>query len=165
MEITSDLFSRMNAAKHLFLRSLTESGINQLHLVIEEAVVNEAKRGNMAPSTLPDSLAFLRESSAPIESIEGCLAFRLHWKRYAAYLVTEECVGSCGDYADEVFEGDRLRKYSKSHFLDHLARDTGAHSRPLIHFKIICENHLVDVAAEDLPEIEIVQSFDRNWIH
>ncbi len=165
MEITSDLSARINSAKHLFLRSLTESGINQLHLVIEEAVVNEAKRGKMEPSALPESLSFLRESSAPIESTDGCLAFRLYWKRYAAYLVTEECVGSCGDYADEVFEGDRLRRYSRSHFLDHLARDTGAHSRPLIHFKIICENHLVDVAAEDLPEIEIVQSFDRNWIH
>ncbi len=165
MEITSDLYSRMNSVRHIFLRSLTESGINQLHLVVEEAVVNEAKRGKMQLSASPEPLAFLRESSAPIESIEGCLAFRLYWKRYAAYLVTEECVGSCGNYADEVFEGDRLRRYSKSHFLDHLARDTGAHSRPLIHFKIICENHLVDVAAEDLPEIEMVQSFDRDWIH
>lgn len=79
--------------------------------------------------------------------------------------MTEECVGSCGDYSDELFEGDRVRKYSKSHFLEHLARDTGAHSEPLIHFKIICENHLVDVTAEDLPEIEIVHSFDRSWIH
>ena len=117
MEITGSLFARVNKAKHLFLRSLTESGINQLHLVVEEAVVNEAKRGKMKSSDIPDFLAFLLESSAPIESIDGCLAFRLYWKHYAAYLVTEECVGSCGDYADEVFEGDRLRKYSKSHFL------------------------------------------------
>jgi hypothetical protein len=118
----------------------------------------------MQPSGLPDSLAFLRESSAPIEWMDGCLAFRLYWKRYAAYLVTEECVGSCGDYAEEVFEGDRLRRYSKSHFLDHLSRDTGAHSRPLIHFKIICENHLVDVAAEDPPKIEIVPRANWTWI-
>lgn len=161
MEITDGLFARINEAKHLFLRSLNELSIAQLELVVEEAVVNEAKRGKMKSTQLPADLAFLLNDAAPFETVDGCLAFRFYRKCYAAFLVTEECVGSCGHYDDEVFEGNRLRIYSKSHFLEHLARDTGAHTQPLIHYKIICENQLVDVAAENPPEIEIVQPSAR----
>jgi hypothetical protein len=158
------LFDRINEAKHLFLRSIKESGINQLELVFEEAIVNEAKRGKMESSQLPADLAFLLEDAAPIESVDGCIAFRMHWKRYTAFLVTEECVGGGGQYADEAYLGHLLRIYSKSHFLEHLARDTGGHTAPLMHYKIISENHVVDGVAEIQPEIEIVPNSARNWI-
>jgi len=157
------LFDRVNACASLFLRSINEMGINQVEIIIEEAVVNEALRGKMDPTQLPSELSFLLDSAAPIESVPGCQAFRLYWKGYAAYLVTEECVGSCGHFEDEVFEGDRLRIYSKSHFLDHLARDTGAHGE-LIHYKITCENHLVDIAAEEPPVIEAIPRQEWTWI-
>jgi hypothetical protein len=72
---------------------------------------------------------------------------------YAAYLVTEECVGSCGSYADEEFTGGFFRVDSKSHFFAHLSRDSGGHLEPLMHYKIVCLNHLIDVASCAPPEI------------
>jgi len=45
--------------------------------------------------------------------------FELFWKRYAAYLVTEELVGSNSltGYDDESYTGSILRVYTKSHSL------------------------------------------------
>jgi len=94
----------------------------------------------------------------PIEHTRDCKSFELTWKHYIAYLVTEECVGSCGDYQDEMYTGKVFRVYSKSHFLEHLARDTGGHTQPIHHYKLICLNHLVDVASYSPPAIRALAS-------
>jgi hypothetical protein len=146
MEIQIDYFARINQAKHLFLRSLTPLSIAELELIVEEAIVNEAMRGSIESTSLPVELSFLLNDAAPIESVEGCLSFRLYWKRIAAFLVTEECVGGCGQYDDEVYEGKRFRLYSKSH----------GHLGELIHYKIVCEHQLIDIVSDALPEIEII---------
>jgi hypothetical protein len=91
-----------------------------------------------------------------IESTESCRTFELFWKHYVAYSVTEECVGSCGRYEDETYTGKVLRMYTTSHFLNHLARDTGGHIEPIRHYKLICLNHLIDVAAYAEPEIRLI---------
>ena len=65
--------------------------------------------------------------------------------------------GSCGKYDDESFSGKLLRVYSRSHFLEHLGRDTGSHTEPVQHYKIICLNHLVDVAAYEPPDIQVLK--------
>lgn len=145
----------LNAVKYLYLQSLSEPSDNSLQLVVQEAVVN---RSTTLPTALPElpELVALRRDAWPIESIDGCKSFEIYWKRYAAYLVTEEMVGSCGGYDDEVFSGNLLRLYSKSHFLDHLARDTGGHLEPILHYKLVCLNHLIDVAAYAPPEIRLI---------
>jgi hypothetical protein len=74
-----------------------------------------------------------------------------------AYLVTEECVGSAGKYDDEVYTGKLLRYYEKSHFLNHLGKDTGGHFQYLKHYKLVCLNHLIDVASEEPPEVRAVE--------
>jgi hypothetical protein len=156
MHLDDEFASLINNATYIYLRSIREPLDNQLELIVEEAVANEQKRGEIPrPNELPE-IAALSKDSAPIESTPGCLTFRFYWKHYAAYLVTEEMVGSCGNYDDELYKGRLFRLYTKSHFLNHLSRDTGAHSNPLLHYKITCLNHLVDVAAENPPEIEIV---------
>ena len=70
--------------------------------------------------------------------------------------VTEECVGSCGSHDDEIFRGKLFRVYTKSHFLEHLARDTGGHTETILHYKLTCLNHLIDVAAYAPPEVRQV---------
>jgi hypothetical protein len=92
----------------------------------------------------------------PIESIESCRTFELTWKVYVAYLVTEECVGSCGKYDAELFDGRLFRVYTKSHFLNHLEKDTGAHADPIHHYKLVCLNHLIDVAAYAPPDVRLI---------
>ncbi len=165
MEDDDRQLARINQTTYLSLRSLNDLGINQLELVVEEAIVNEAMRGKLtlASTRLPENVAFLLNDAAPIESVEGCQSFRFFWKHYVAYLVTEECIAGGGGHDDESFSGKLVRLYSKSHFLDHLARDTGGHMRPLIHYKIICQNQVIDVAAEDSPEIEILGDASPTW--
>src|ERR1700758_3079214 len=118
---------QLNSVQYLYLRQLVEPRDNSLRLVVEEAVVNRAG----VASFHPELEAILKDAS-PIESVEGCRIFEIHWKRYAAYLVTEELVGSNSvtGYDDENYTGRILRMYTRSHFLDHLARNTGGHTDP-----------------------------------
>jgi hypothetical protein len=145
----------LNEVKYLYLQMLSEPSDNSLRVVVQEAIVN---RSAPLPPPLPElpELAEICKDAWPIESIEGCKSFELYWKRYAAYLVTEEMVGSCGGYDDEVYSGKLLRVYSKSHFLEHLARDTGGHEEPILHYKLTCLNHLIDVAAYAPPQIRVI---------
>ena len=142
----------LDSAKYLYLRELSEPRDNSLRVVVDEAVQNRSR----PVSTDRPELANIVKDAWPIESVEGCKSFELSWKHYVAYLVTEELVGSCGDYQDEVYTGKLLRVYTNSHFLAHLAKDTGGHTAPIQHFKLICLNHLVDVASYTPPEIRLL---------
>src|SRR5215467_13085152 len=96
-----------DTTKYLFLRELTEPRDNSLRLVVQEAVVNPIGIVRPHPE-LPELNEILRGAS-PIESTEDCRTFELTWKSYVAYLVTEECVGSCGRDEDEVYSGKLFR--------------------------------------------------------
>jgi hypothetical protein len=91
-----------------------------------------------------------------IETTDTCRTFELMWKRYVAYLVIEEVVGSCR-HEDEIYTGNLFRVYTKSHFLEYLARNTGGHMNPVLHFKLLCLNHLIDVAAYEAPEFQLIE--------
>ena len=49
-----------------------------------------------------------------------------------------------------------LRVYTKSHFLAFLSRDTGGHIEPILHYKLVCLNHLIDVASYSPPEVRLL---------
>jgi hypothetical protein len=67
-------------------------------------------------------LSEILQDALPIEATESCKTFEVYGKHYVAYLVI-----GCGEYKDEAYTGEILRHYTKSHFLDHLNRDTGGH--------------------------------------
>lgn len=146
------LVDTLDSAQYLYLREISEPRDNSLRLVIQEAVANR----DGAVGSRPDipTTEGLWTGCSPIESTDDCRTFELRWERYAAYLVTEECVGSCGQYDDEVFTGRLFRVYTKSHFLEHLARDIGGHTEEILHYKLTCLNHLIDVAAYGPPEVK-----------
>ncbi len=150
---------QLNSVQYLYLRELSEPRDNSLKIVVEEALVNRS--GLVKPELLErPELVAIRDGASPIESVEGCRVFELHWTRYAAYLVTEELVGSNAEkgYEDERYAGRLLRAYSQSHFLAHIARDTGRHIEPLLHYKLVCLNHLIDVAAYAPPNVRVLAS-------
>ena len=142
----------LNSTQYLFLRELSEPRDNSLRLVVQEAAVNPGGVVRSHPE-LPVRGKIMSEFS-PIESTRDCRSFELTWTHYVAYLVTEECVGSCGSYDDESFSGNLFRVYTQSHFLEHLARDTGGHTEAILHYKLTCLNHLIDVAAYAPPEVK-----------
>jgi hypothetical protein len=147
---------QLDSVKHLYLRHLFEPRDNSLRLIVEEAVENRSGVIRPQPELAVPDLADILRDASPIESIEGCRKFELYWKRYVAYLVTEEMVASCGAYEDEVYRGTLFRIYEKSHFLEHLARDTGGHCDPVRHYKIVCLNHVIDVAAYAHPDVRLL---------
>ena len=120
-------FDLINQGQYLYLRSSSEPTDNSLRIVVEEAS-SSGTRASSSPSKR------LVSQYHPIVSTESSRTFELNWTRYVAYLVTEECVGSCGTYDDEVYRGKLLRHYRKSNFLNHLARDTGGHMTDLRHY-------------------------------
>jgi hypothetical protein len=143
----------LDSAKYLYLRELSEPRDNSLRLVVQEAVINPSDSVPFSHPELSELEKILRGGS-PIESTDACRTFELTWNSYVAYLVTEEFVGSCGQYADEIYTGKLFRVYTKSHFLEHLSRDTGGHTEAILHYKLTCLNHLIDVAAYAPPEVK-----------
>jgi hypothetical protein len=149
-----EVISLLNQAKYLSLRHISEPEENSLRLVVEEEIADRTETVTTPDPASP--FAELRKGASPIKSVEGCRTFELQWSRYVAYLVTEEIVGSGGSDKDEVYTGNLFRVYTKSHFLDHLARDTGGHFEPILHYKVICQNHLIDVASYSPPEVRLL---------
>lgn len=151
-----EVIALLNQAKYLYLRQISEPQDNSLRLVVEEA---NADRGETLSTPNP---AGPFTEYTPIEAVEGCRTVELRWRRYVAYLVTEEFVGSGGSYQDEVYTGNLLRVYTKSHFLDHLSRDTGYHTEAFLHYKLVCLNHLIDVASSSPPEVLVLSTRTKN---
>jgi len=86
----------LNSVKYLYLRELSEPKDNSLRIVVDEAVDKPSAPSPVHPD-LPELREILKESW-PIESTASCKRVEFSWKYYIAYLVTEECVGSCGGY-------------------------------------------------------------------
>jgi hypothetical protein len=151
-----EVISLLNQAQYLYLRHISEPEDNSLRLVVEEAMADRSETGSMRDPASP--FAEILKDASPIKSTDKSKTFELHWSRYVAYLVTEEVVGSGGDYEGEIYTGKLFRLYTKSHFLDYLSRDTGGHIEPILHYKVICQNHLIDVASYSPPEVRILSA-------
>lgn len=149
----------LSSVKYLYLRELSEPRDNSVLISVDEATDNRSALVVDSPS------GALVTEYVPIETTGVCKSFELFWNQYVPYLVTEELTGSCGNYKDEIYTGKLLRQYTQSHFLAHLEKDTGAHPKPVQHYKLICLNHLIDVAAYVPPEIRLVTPAFRSGSH
>ena len=145
--------SLLNQARYLFLCHISEPEVNSLRLVVEEATAD--RTGTVLTPDPTGPFAEIQKGASRVKPIKGCRTFELHWRHYVAFLVTEEGAGSAGRDEDEVYTGRLFRVYSKSHFLHHLSHDTGGHFEPVLHYKLICQNHLIDVASYEPPEIRL----------
>jgi hypothetical protein len=104
-------------------------------------------------------LAALRLGGSPIEQDETCRVFELVFDRnhMVSYTVLNE---SYGRYPEppEVFAGKLFRIFSRSHLLEFTERTTyasGGHPAPLMHFEVVCLNHVFDVIATAPPKIAV----------
>lgn len=66
-------------------------------------------------------------------------------------------------YDDEVYTGKILRVYTNSHFLDHIMRDTGGHIQEVVHHKLVCLDHLIDVVSHGPREVEVLTRCEMTW--
>lgn len=142
-----NLVDQINSHKYLYLDRLYEKQDLELCVIIDEAKVPS---GEIESS---DSVT----AYGAIVSDETCNKYKITFKNYVAYCVTNEtCAGAGGD---EQFTGTLFRTYAKSQFLDYIAASGGGLIETLdgyTHYEIVTLNQIIDVVGTREPEIEIV---------
>jgi len=136
----------------IFLREIGEPSDNVLRLVIEEAKADDP------PEDIEILPGKVIRGTRAVESDASCRAFELVWSSYVSYSVRNESF--CTIDREELWEGRLLCLYSRSHFLDYVARATIASSDypgPLRHWGVNCLNHIVDVVAVDDPQVREIK--------
>jgi hypothetical protein len=147
------MMEQLDSCEYLFLVEISEPHPSSLHLLIEEARVSDnvedIKIGN---STISDCRR--------VKHDESCRVFEVEWDSCISYGVTNESYAS---FISDGYVGRRVRRYSRSAFLDYVQKSTFAtddYPGPYRHIGIICEDHIVDVASTKDPRVTI-RKFDR----
>jgi hypothetical protein len=150
------MWEAIDSCKWIFLREIGEPEENSLRLVIEEAKADgPAENREILPGKV------IRGTRA-IESDASCRAFELVWPSYVSYSVRNESF--CTLDKEGVWEGRLFCRYSKSHFLDYVARATFAsadYPGPLRHWGVNCLNHIVDVVSTAEPRVWEIKHAER----
>jgi hypothetical protein len=144
----------IEACKWIFLREIGEPEDNSLRLVVEEA------KANGPPEDIEMLPGKIISGTRAVESDTTCRAFELLWPSYVSYSIRNESYCSVDD--DEKWEGRLFCLYSKSHFLDYVARATFASAEypgPLRHWGVNCLNHIIDVVSTFEPEIREIKRY------
>jgi hypothetical protein len=136
----------------IYLRELAEPEENSLRLVIEEA------KADGPPQDIDVLPGKIISGTRAIESNASCRLFELVWQTYVSYSVRNESF--CTMDKEEVCEGRLFCVYSKSHFLDYVARATFAtadYPGPLRHWGVNCLNHIIDVVSICEPHVRRIR--------
>jgi len=94
----------------------------------------------------------------PVEIDDATKSFEILWPSYIAYVVTNESFALDDDPPD-TYEGRRFRRYFQSRLLQQVKdnnRLSDEYPGPLLHFRIVCEHHLVDVISTQSPIVRRV---------
>jgi len=153
-----DPVALLNAAACLYLRALGEPRDNSLRLVVQEAIAGPAG-GSARIKELPKNLRTLLGDARPIISNATCHSYELSWPSYIAYAVRNESYATVDDA--KTYEGNWLRRYSTSPFLEFVDQSTWAdpkHPGPFVHYAVITLNHVVDIASLEAPVVRRFKS-------
>jgi hypothetical protein len=142
----------IDACEWLYLREIGEPKDNTLRLVVEEA------KADGPPEDVEILPGRIMSGTRAIESDATCRAFELVWRTDVSYSVRNESFVAPDD--GEVWEGRLFCRYSRSHFLEYVARATFAgadYPGPLQHWGVNCLNHIVDVVSADEPQVREIE--------
>lgn len=143
------LRDEIGSQEFLYLTSISEPQDNLLRLVIEAAHA----KGPAEP--LDPSLPALGEGRT-IVADETTPAWEVTFDTYVAYAVLNESFALPAQ-DDEAWEGAQFfHRYRKSRFLEHIRSVTFASDEwpgPMLHFEIVCLNHVVEIVTTHEPEI------------
>ena len=140
---------------YLFATDVRELEELTLGLTIVEAKL----QAPIAAADKEDPLGFLRIGARPIQEDDTCRVFEVVFDRndLISYAVLNETYGKYPK-PPEAFTGKLFRIFSHSHLLDLIERTTyasGGHPAPLMHFEIVCLNHVFDVICTAPPKISV----------
>jgi len=115
----NSLINEIGSCKYLYLDALTEPTVNEIRIVLLEAVAGSPVDADMVASKL--NLPVLRSILAgakKIEHLPGCRRFELAWKTYIAYgIVNESYSNGEPKTSIAVVERRRFVEYSSSQYL------------------------------------------------
>jgi hypothetical protein len=150
-----DALEQLESCQTLFLMGICEPFENQLQILLQEAKTHHDKPKSSVIGGVDLGIGF------PIVPSEDSRFFQLEWRRYIAYLVTDE---SYGIYPEkEQFTGKNLRVLADSSYLRFLRETTnatGGYPGPYQQYEVVSQMHVVDVAAEEVSEITLLSKAD-----
>lgn len=147
----------IRSCKYLSLHSISEPDEGGLRLVIHEAKAGgPVDDATLAAEPLKEVQELLRGCSA-ITHGPGCRVFEVMWDSYIAYAVENESYAR-GEPADSVGQGRLFIEYTKSAYLDYVAKvsfASEAYPGPHKHWSVLCLDHIVNVVSTDAPVIHM----------
>lgn len=144
----NDALAALDACEYLFLSEIEELDSNGLRLVVTEG----RRAGESEPIQAGGAVI---PGGTRIDVTDESTAFEVVWNKYVAYSVMNESFAAVDE--QERFTGNRIRLYSKSRFMDYVARASFACDEfpgPTQHTGVVCENHIVDVIAATKPVVQ-----------
>ena len=136
----------IDSKRFLSLVKTYEPEINTIEITVTEAVLGEEMNVAVNKKVMTTGNILERKKENPI--------YKLIFKDYIAYSIIEETSAVVDDY--EVYTGNLIRFYSKSHFIDYIAKVTSVNyfnNELFFHFQIACIDHVIDIASKVQPII------------
>jgi hypothetical protein len=137
-------FDELNSCHCLFFQELDEPRANGLRLVVKEGRV----------SKIPVAIEVAGQSLGEgyrVEMDDTCSSFEVTWDTYVRYQITNESFGR----AEAGRPIGNAAFYERSSLLDYILKSTIAtdeYPGKLLHFQIVCADHIVDVISTSAPE-------------
>ena len=149
---TLSALEELDRCKYLFLSGISEPEENSLRIVVQEGLcAGAAETLNIG--------SFSIENVLPIDVTSNSRTFILFWPNYISYAVRNESY--CAWDKEETWKGSGFRIYTKSKFLTFVENATFAsedYPGPFRHYSVLCANHLIDIASQNPPIIQIINS-------
>ena len=145
------MIQQLNECKWLFRREISEPEDNSLRLLIEEA------RSGDVPEDITINNVTL-QGLRKVEHDSSCRIFEVTWESYISYCVVNESYASVDKPG--TYTGQKVRVYSESPFLEYVHSATFAsadYPGPYKHVAVLCENHIIEVAATVEPRVRLVK--------
>jgi len=142
-----EYFEELSRCQYLFLEDLVEPETNILRIRVIE--------GRASKVAVPIELA--RQSLGegyPVKIDTNSVKYELTWNSYVLYQVINESFGRPETSGDGVL-GSSASVYRSSSLQDYVFRSSNASDEypgKLLHFKIVCADHVIDVISTDRPE-------------
>lgn len=150
------MFEQLNQHKDYELIEIGETDDWEFRILIAEAGMVE----NSAPVTSKEEpnehLRGLMNKSTPVEVTDSSKEYEIIFPDYITYSVRNESYTAWND--QEEFEGNPVRVYTKSVFLEYVKNATFATSDypgSFKHYGFCCLNHIVDIVSMDAPTIMV----------
>ncbi|SCW57525.1 hypothetical protein [Asticcacaulis taihuensis] len=143
--MSNPIVENLETAFSLFLNGISEPGSNVLSISLSS--------GCLSDDTIVDP-----NINAPCRAVEvtdKSQHFEVSFETYVFYAIINESHGLIEP--DAIFTGKKIRKYERSNLLEAVEKISCPYDifgeRPLKHFEILTENHLVNVVSYDDPQI------------